>query len=109
MTPLPCPFCGTTGLDFSDGSTFRWGIASCISCGATCGETRREYPDKGEWHSDAVEEWNRRVQAPSLTVGEYTLTNYPGGDYWLQHEDGEGMQVRKERMETLIKELWKEF
>ena len=48
-------------------------------------------------------------QQEFMAVGEYTLTPYPGGDYWLQHKDGEGMQVRKERMETLIKELWKEF
>jgi hypothetical protein len=44
-----------------------------------------------------------------LTAGEFTVTRYHEGDYWVSNADGEGMQVRKERMETLIKELWKEF
>jgi transcription elongation factor Elf1 len=58
---LACPFCGHVGLSFDDGSTHRWGVASCEACGASAGETRREYPDKGEWHSDAIEQWNRRA------------------------------------------------
>ena len=63
--PLPCPFCGVTELCFADGSTHRWGIASCGNCGATAGETRREYPDKGEWHKEAIAEWNRRASPPA--------------------------------------------
>ena len=58
----PCPFCGHIGLDFSDGSTYRWGEASCSGCGATCGEVRRKYPDKGEWHQEAIKEWNTRAK-----------------------------------------------
>ena len=61
--PLPCPFCGHIGLDFSDGETYRWGVASCSGCGASCGEVRREYPDKSEWHTEAIAEWNRRSPA----------------------------------------------
>ena len=61
--PLPCPFCGHVGLDFSDGSTYRWGLASCAKCGATCGEIRREYPDKRGWHAEAIAEWNKRTPA----------------------------------------------
>lgn len=58
---LPCPFCGSSeGLDYRDGSTHRWGIASCVSCGASSGETRREYPDVGEWHYAAMKQWNTR-------------------------------------------------
>lgn len=57
----PCPFCGgTDGLSFEDGSTYRWGLASCNSCGATAGEVRREYPDQGKWHANAIAEWNTR-------------------------------------------------
>lgn len=56
----PCPFCGHVGLHFEDGSTYRWGIASCGACGATGGEVRRNYPDDGKWHADAIREWNRR-------------------------------------------------
>jgi hypothetical protein len=61
--PLPCPFCGHIGLDFSDGETYRWGVASCGGCGASCGDVRREYPDLGEWHTEAIAEWNRRSPA----------------------------------------------
>jgi len=61
--PLPCPFCGHIGLNFSDGETYRWGVASCGGCGASCGEVRREYPDKSEWHTEAIAEWNRRSPA----------------------------------------------
>ena len=64
--PLPCPFCGRVGLDFEDGSTYRWGIASCGGCGASAGEVRREYPDQGNWHVDAIAEWNRRTTSPQL-------------------------------------------
>jgi transcription elongation factor Elf1 len=62
--PLPCPFCGHVGLDFSDGNTYRWGIASCGGCGASCGDIRREYPDEGKWHSEAIAEWNKRTSPP---------------------------------------------
>jgi hypothetical protein len=61
--PLPCPFCGHIGLDFSDGETYRWGVASCGGCGASCGDVRREYPDHGEWHTEAIAEWNKRSPA----------------------------------------------
>ena len=62
--PLPCPFCGHVGLNFADGETYRWGVASCGGCGASCGDIRREYPDLGEWHTEAIAEWNRRSPAP---------------------------------------------
>ncbi len=65
--PLPCPFCGHVGLDFADGETYRWGVASCGWCGASCGDIRREYPDLGEWHTEAIAEWNRRSPAPQRT------------------------------------------
>ena len=58
----PCPFCGHIGLDFSDGSTYRWGEASCSGCGATCAEVRTEYPEKGEWNQEAIKEWNNRAK-----------------------------------------------
>lgn len=74
LKPLPCPFCGHIGLQFESGSTYRWGIASCDGCGATCGEVRRNYPDDGKWHAEAITEWNRRAQpaqaVPVLTDDE---------------------------------------
>lgn len=60
--PLPCPFCGHVGLDFADGSTHRWGLASCAGCGATCGETRRAYPPDDKWHASAIKDWNTRAK-----------------------------------------------
>ena len=62
----PCPFCGHVGLDFEDGSTHRWGVASCGGCGASTGEVRRNYPDDDKWHAAAIEAWNRR--APGSTA-----------------------------------------
>lgn len=57
----PCPFCGSyEGLTFTDGETYRWGVAYCSCCGASAGETRRKYPDKGEWHEEAIKQWNTR-------------------------------------------------
>lgn len=68
LKPLACPFCGHVGLDFSEGSTFRWIVASCGGCGATRGETRIQTLGQGtkeEWmaeaQADAIAEWNRRA------------------------------------------------
>lgn len=63
--PLPCPFCGANdGLTMTDGSTYRWGYAYCSNCGASAGETRRAYPDDGEWYKDAIQQWNQRATPP---------------------------------------------
>lgn len=64
----PCPFCGHAGLEFGDGSTYRWGLASCGGRGATAGEVRRSYPDDGKWHTEAIKEWNTRA-APAAPKG----------------------------------------
>lgn len=58
----PCPFCGhqPERLNFRESDTYRWGIAECPSCLASAGETPREYPDKGEWHEEAMKAWNTR-------------------------------------------------
>lgn len=65
MTEIkPCPFCGKSeGLSFEEGSTYRWGIASCNGCGASAGEVRKTYPDNGEWHEQAIKEWNTRKES----------------------------------------------
>lgn len=66
----PCPFCGHVGLDFREGSTFRWLDSSCAGCGASTGETRIQTLGQGtkeEWMADAkrdaIAAWNRRAQA----------------------------------------------
>lgn len=50
-----------------------------------------------------------RSRTTGLQVGNFTLSRYDEGSYWLAHKDGEGMQVRQERLQTLVDELWKEF
>ena len=67
LPPLPCPFCGNTGLTFQEGSTFRWLMYSCSACGMGS-EVRVQTLGPGtpaEWleqaKRDAVEEWNRRT------------------------------------------------
>lgn len=66
-TPGPCPFCGHVGIDFAEGSTFRWIVASCGGCGASLDETRIQTLGEGtkdEWmaeaKADAIAAWNRR-------------------------------------------------
>ena len=67
----PCPFCGHVGLEFREGSTFRWLIADCGGCGCSLGETRIQTLGEGtkeEWmaqaQSNAIEVWNTRKPAP---------------------------------------------
>jgi hypothetical protein len=74
---LPCPFCGHVGLDFREGTTFRWIVAECSGCGASRGETRIQTLGEGtkdEWmadaREDAIREWNRRAALRSMPQGE---------------------------------------
>ena len=66
--PLPCPFCGHTGVNVHETSTFRWRVAECNNCGAQCGEVRVQTTGEGtqeEWErqakEDALKEWNTRA------------------------------------------------
>ena len=75
----PCPFCGYVGLEFREGSTFRWLIADCGgSCGCSLGETRIQTLGEGtkeEWmaqaQSNVIEVWNTRKPAPDCRTCEY--------------------------------------
>lgn len=67
LTPKPCPFCGQEGVIIREGSTFRWLMVECSSCGAAGPEIRVQTLGPGsadEWRlageRDAIEEWNRR-------------------------------------------------
>src|SRR5208282_3549589 len=68
---LPCPFCGHVGLEFCEGSTFRWLEYYCANCGIgsevrlqTMGEGKvKDWRIKGE--HDAIEDWNKRVVVES--------------------------------------------
>lgn len=106
--PLPCPFCGHTGLQFDSGSTYRWGIASCARCGATTGEVRRNYPDDGKWHAEAIAEWNRRAQPGQ--AGQEPITSETGntpdqGASAITAESGKAGQVLSDEK---LWEMWVE-
>jgi hypothetical protein len=73
---LPCPFCGHVGLDFSEGSTFRWLAYWCGNCGIG-GEMRMQTLGEGtreEWRAaaerDARDTWNARaaLRAPQTSA-----------------------------------------
>lgn len=112
----PCPFCGHTGLQFESGSTYRWGIASCAGCGATCGEVRRNYPDDGKWHAEAIEEWNRRAQpAQAVRQGQCGECGKKASDGWalycvkcMESVDLGGQKARIAELEAEVAALRKE-
>lgn len=73
--PLPCPFCGQSGIDVVEGSTFRWRVVACQHCDARCGEIRctTTGPMSASEreciaYQDAVAEWNRRAVTPNVRV-----------------------------------------
>lgn len=82
----PCPFCGHVGLEFREGSTFRWLIADCGGgCGCSLGETRIQTRGEGtkeEWmaraQSNAIEVWNTRKPAPDCRTCEFSNIMYDG-------------------------------
>ena len=47
----PCPFCGEKSITIREGSTFRWMLAECNGCGATCGEVRVQTIGPGLLHN----------------------------------------------------------
>lgn len=117
VKPLPCPFCGSNeGLSFDDGSTYRWGLASCIGCGATAGEVRRSYQNGDAWHADAIEEWNTRAAlaaAPTAAPAWQLIETAPkdGRALLLGHFNSAGRwrTVRGEWMsQEFIDEYWEE-
>lgn len=68
VSAKPCPFCGEKYIILSEGSTFRWRIALCDTCGASCGEVRIQTCGPGthkerEAHAieDVLDEWNKRA------------------------------------------------
>jgi len=57
-----------------------------------------------------MEAWQEsaREREETLTVGKYTITRYHAPDYWIECEDGEGMQVFEKNMIDLIDKFYKE-
>ena len=67
VMPLPCPFCGEKSVEVREGSTFRWRVVECLSCGARCGEVRAKTIGPADSEGDerrAVHEWNQRHNVP---------------------------------------------
>ena len=67
---MPCPWCGDTDVKVVEGSTFRWRVAQCQTCGAQTGEVRTQTMGEGtveEWRKQAVDDamdaWNERHNA----------------------------------------------
>lgn len=48
----------------------------------------------------------------SIRIGDITISEFQDGDiasgYWLAKDDGEGMQVKYERLEKLIADFFRE-
>lgn len=69
VSPLPCPFCGSTSISTYDGSTFRWMYAGCDECGAQAGEVRIDtmatdrVAARSAGQIAAIAEWNKRRNA----------------------------------------------
>ncbi len=57
----PCPFCGSTEIQFVVTQGTKWGQVEC-ACTARGAEVRTGYDtsDNAPWHEDAIEEWNAR-------------------------------------------------
>jgi hypothetical protein len=76
---LACPFCGHEGLDFREGSTFRWLAYSCAGCGMGS-EVRMLSPAEAKpaerrsaAERDAIIEWNRRASSAAAVPAGWKL------------------------------------
>lgn len=64
---LPCPFCGSSEIVTEEGSSFRWMLAVCTSCGVKGPEVRVDTLSKDrataveQGRKDALAAWNKRV------------------------------------------------
>lgn len=69
-TVKPCPHCGGEEVTVVDGSTFRWCVAQCQTCGAQAGEVRKVSMASihGDDMRNAIAEWNRRTPVPPAAV-----------------------------------------
>ena len=61
MKNKPCPFCGSSNIDFQFGTnSSKWGAVICSRCGVQGPEVRTNYDasENAPWHEDALREWN---------------------------------------------------
>ncbi len=102
---LPCPFCGHVGVIVGPGTTLRWRVAECESCGAHTGEVRcqtsGEPRDVEKWEAQAITdahaEWNRRAHlATAAANGPGELPSEPHTVKKLRQWRDEGMNVHND-------------
>lgn len=43
-----------------------------------------------------------------IEFGEYQLTRYDDESWWMEHKDGEGMQIPDSNLEKLLQDYFKE-
>ena len=61
---LPCPFCGSTeGFYVVEGSTFRWRVISCRSCGEGTEVRNKNYSDEPDSY---IADWNAAAPYPAM-------------------------------------------
>jgi hypothetical protein len=67
MTPLPCPFCGTSLVEAHETTSYRWAAATCLCCGAIGPDTRKneDGDDIPGWEQAAIKRWNERTAYPN--------------------------------------------
>lgn len=42
----------------------------------------------------------------SIRIGEFTISDYIPGSFWIEHESGEGMQVSRILLEEAIRKFY---
>ena len=61
---LPCPFCGSTeGFYVEEGSTFRWRVISCRSCGEGTEVRHKNNSDEPDIY---IADWNAAAPYPAM-------------------------------------------
>lgn len=61
---LPCPFCGSTeGFYVEEGSTFRWRVISCRSCGEG---TEVRHKNNSDEPDSYIADWNAAAPYPAM-------------------------------------------
>ena len=61
---LPCPFCGSTeGFYVEEGSTFRWRVISCRSCGEG---TEVRHKNNSNEPDSYIADWNAAAPYPAM-------------------------------------------
>lgn len=44
-----------------------------------------------------------------ITIGQYEIRKLSDGSYWIEHESGEGMQVKADSLEACITQFYADY